>query len=281
MKHILSLSGGKDSTAMLLRILELRETEPNAYPLDEVVNVDTGMEFPQMYEHLEKLKKLVESKGIKYTTLKSNKSFEYLMCEHEYIGKDGILHKGYGWSSPMYRWCTQELKLRVQKKHGNNAQWYIGLAFDEEKRIQRQHNQNHLHPLVDWGWTEQMCLQYCYEKGYDWGGLYEMFHRVSCWCCPLKSIKELQKLYTHFPSLWQKMKDMDSKVRNDFRIDYTLEQLDIRFSYDKEIGDNSISQKDYYEELYKRFKAAGCPKKPRGFNADLKKHRVECKTKSV
>ena len=138
MKHVLSLSGGKDSTAMLLRILELRETEPNAYPLDEVVNVDTGMEFPQMYEHLEKLKTLVESKGITYTTLKSSKSFEYLMCEHEYIGKDNIAKKGYGWASPNSRWCTSNLKTQLLDSHGTNADiWYVGLAFDEAQRVAR------------------------------------------------------------------------------------------------------------------------------------------------
>ena len=42
--HIVRFSGGgKDSTAMLLHMLEL------GMPVNEVVNVDTGMEFPEMY----------------------------------------------------------------------------------------------------------------------------------------------------------------------------------------------------------------------------------------
>ena len=44
--HVVSFSGGKDSTAMLLHMPEL------GMPIDEVVTVDTGMEFPAMYRHI-------------------------------------------------------------------------------------------------------------------------------------------------------------------------------------------------------------------------------------
>ena len=87
----------------------------------------------------------------------------------------------------------------------------IGLAADEQARLNREHNQNpeHRHPLAEWGWTEADCLKYCYEAGFDWGGLYEVFHRVSCWCCPLQSLDELRKLRTHFPDLWAKLLNME------------------------------------------------------------------------
>lgn len=47
--HAVSLSGGKDSTAMLLLMIE------RDMPIDMVLSADTGMEFPEMYEHLAKL----------------------------------------------------------------------------------------------------------------------------------------------------------------------------------------------------------------------------------
>ena len=40
--HVVSFSGGKDSTAMLLRMLEL------GMRVDEILYCDTYMEFPQM-----------------------------------------------------------------------------------------------------------------------------------------------------------------------------------------------------------------------------------------
>lgn len=47
--HAVSLSGGKDSTAMLLLMIE------RDMPINMVLSADTGMEFPEMYEHLAKL----------------------------------------------------------------------------------------------------------------------------------------------------------------------------------------------------------------------------------
>lgn len=49
MKYIASVSFGKDSLAMLLRLLEENE------PLDEVVFYDTGMEFKAIYKIRDKI----------------------------------------------------------------------------------------------------------------------------------------------------------------------------------------------------------------------------------
>lgn len=68
---VVSFSGGKDSTAMLLRMIELGEK------IDEVITCDTYKEFPAMYRHLDKVKAIVENAGIKYTKLKNEKSFDY------------------------------------------------------------------------------------------------------------------------------------------------------------------------------------------------------------
>lgn len=49
MKYIVNLSGGKDSTAMLLMLLE------KACPIDYIIFADTGKDFPQMRTHIERL----------------------------------------------------------------------------------------------------------------------------------------------------------------------------------------------------------------------------------
>ena len=48
---VLSLSGGKDSTALGLEWLKRHQQDPVTYPLHEVIYCDTGMEFPAMVEH--------------------------------------------------------------------------------------------------------------------------------------------------------------------------------------------------------------------------------------
>ena len=74
--HAVSLSGGKDSSAMLLLMIE------RGMPIDLVLHADTGMEFPEMYEHLQKLDEhLYQERGLHITTLRHPKGFEWLMLE--------------------------------------------------------------------------------------------------------------------------------------------------------------------------------------------------------
>lgn len=209
-----SFSGGKDSTAMLLRMIELGEH------IDEVINIDTGMEFPAMYDHIERVRRIVEDHGITYTTLRGEHTYEYYLLEVPIKSEKYGDHHGYGWTSVNCRWCTQLLKLKPLAQHlkdlrdGYNVIECIGLACDETKRLSRTHNtnKNHRHPLVEWGWSESDALEYCRNLGFDWGGLYDLFNRVSCWCCPLASISELRKLWKHYPELWKKLEEWETQM---------------------------------------------------------------------
>jgi 3'-phosphoadenosine 5'-phosphosulfate sulfotransferase (PAPS reductase)/FAD synthetase len=91
--------------------------------------------------------------------------------------------------------------------------------------------QNIKYPLVDLKMTEEDCLKYCYNKGFDWNKLYDYFNRVSCWCCPYSSLNELRNLYIYYPELWIKLKQMDKKSNNQFRLDWSLSDLELRFKY--------------------------------------------------
>lgn len=111
--HAVSLSGGKDSTAMLLLMIE------RDMPIDMVLSADTGMEFPEMYEHLAKLDEhLFRERGIHITTLRHPKGFEYLMFDEpkqkprslENRARLGIPPYGNGWPGIRVRWCTGQLK---------------------------------------------------------------------------------------------------------------------------------------------------------------------------
>ena len=97
MKHIVSFSGGKDSTAMVLRLIE------EDWPLDEIVFFDTGWEFPQMHEHIDRFEQYI---GRPITRLHPRESFDFKMCEKPIIrnkkscpmhGK--VYRYGNGWPS--------------------------------------------------------------------------------------------------------------------------------------------------------------------------------------
>ena len=76
--HIVSFSGGKDSTAMLLRMIEEK------MPIDEVIFCDSGMEFPSVYDHIEKIKQVLAANHIIFTVLKPEHSFEWYMYIHRW-----------------------------------------------------------------------------------------------------------------------------------------------------------------------------------------------------
>lgn len=79
MKHIVQLSGGKDSTAMLLMMLERN------MPVDEILFCDTGVEFPAMYEHL---KRVEQYTGRQITRLKAKHDFYWwFWCNQKVKGK--------------------------------------------------------------------------------------------------------------------------------------------------------------------------------------------------
>jgi 3'-phosphoadenosine 5'-phosphosulfate sulfotransferase (PAPS reductase)/FAD synthetase len=217
---VASFSGGKDSTAMVLRMMELGED------LDEVIFCDTGMEFPAMYDHIMKVRKAVESEGVKFTVLEPEHSFEWLMLEKPIESKKYGHYSGQSWPSMHVRWCTRYLKAEVSDRHLTDLRerygevtLCTGLAADEGRRIERRTNAGHRHPLAEWGWTEDMCLGYCYGRGYDWHdpsvgkGLYEIFSRTSCWICPLGTIDNFRQLRRWYPELWAKIGDMEVRLR--------------------------------------------------------------------
>ena len=230
-RHIASFSGGKDSTAMVLRLIE------EDWPLDEIVFFDTGWEFPQMIEHVDKFEQYI---GRPITRLKPHIDFRHWMLHREIIARKGPLkgkvHRiGNGWPSMSRRWCTSKKVQTIERNIQKDAVRYIGIAADEAKR-QGSYNQkkyNTQYPLIKWDMSENDCLYYCYDRGFDWGGLYTHFQRVSCFCCPLQRLGELRKLRHRFPELWAKMLAWEDEMERPLRgfKDYaTVHDLDARFA---------------------------------------------------
>lgn len=253
---VASFSGGKDSTAIVLRMIELGEL------VDEVVCCDTYKEFPAMYRHIEKVRTVVEKAGIKFTLMKSEKSFDYLMFDHQVKPRAKTIKKntqGYSWPYFRNRWCTAKLKIDVINRYLKalrdlyDVVQLIGIASDEQSRLDRENNQNekHRHPLIEWGWDEATALQYCYSNGYDWEGLYELFARVSCWCCPLQPLGELRKLRKQFPELWEELQDMDRRTWRTFTSGYTAEDLEKRFEFEEDRVSKglSITNREFHNQL--------------------------------
>lgn len=236
---VVSLSGGKDSTAQLLKLLEY-----NMY-IDEVVYVDVEKEMPEMKKHIQDLKELVEWHNIKFTHLTPEYSFDYWLGHHVKTRGKNKGKIGYGWPDHMNRWCTSQLKQQtisryyreLRKKYDTVE--FIGYAADELERTKKNNDDRIKEfPLVLWDMEEKDALQYCYNKGLNWGGLYEKFDRVSCYLCPLSRLGELKYIFEDYPELWLEMRMLDDMSYRDFRSDYTLAELEHKFL------------QEFYEELF-------------------------------
>jgi len=221
---MLSFSGGKDSTALLLMMLE-KGIEPG-----EIVFFNTGWEFPEMLEHIRRVEEYI---GRRIVRLQPEKPFDYWMFEHKLTTKNRC---GYGFPTIKSRWCTR-IKLDTLTKFWvkmGKPNFYLGIAYDEQHRIKgRLLKNNKKFPLVDWKITEKQALQYCYSRGFDWGGLYNYFRRVSCWCCPFRRLSELRNLRRFYPNLWQRLMEMEERSWNKFRQDYSVFDLEERFKQEE------------------------------------------------
>lgn len=211
-RHIASVSFGKDSLAMLLLILE------RGLPLDEVVFYDTGMEFKAIYDTRDRVLPLLTEHGVRYTELRPPRPFVFDMLDKPVNSKKNGLHYGYSWCGGCARWgtaCKTHTLDQHAKEAGKNVIQYIGIAADEPKRLERLALRK-VAPLAKFGFTESDALRYCYERGFVWEEngirLYDILDRVSCWCCANKNLKELRNIHDYLPEYWERLKALQRRT---------------------------------------------------------------------
>ncbi|MCK5393102.1 MAG: phosphoadenosine phosphosulfate reductase family protein [Candidatus Omnitrophica bacterium] len=229
MKKIISFSGGKDSTALLLLMIK------KAIPFDEIIFCDTGMEYPEVYNHIDLIKKRLK---LNITRLQSKKSFEYWLADHVKQKGKNKGKKGYGWPDHRVRWCAKSLKINVIKSYlqkynskENKIIEYHGITWDERSRMKKNNDGRNIeYPLCKYKYSQKDTLSLCLKNGYDWEGLYSKFSRANCYCCPLQTLNDLKMLYLSYPKLWKKMKMLDKGSWRKFRKDYTILELEGKFN---------------------------------------------------
>lgn len=211
MNTILSISWGKDSLAMLLMMID------GGIKIDEAVFYDTGMEFDAIYKMRDRALPLLKAHGIKYTELKPDYDFIWKMFDKPVNGSKNGFHFGYSWCGGRCRWgTTDKLKALDQYAEERGAEMFVGIAADEQKRLERERKPYKRFYLAEAGKTEVDCLKYCYEHGFYWEEngvrLYEILDRVSCWCCANKNLKELKNIYQFLPEYWERLKGLQART---------------------------------------------------------------------
>jgi hypothetical protein len=189
-RHVLNVSGGKDSSAMaLLMAGRVKGLEHFRHDGMEYVFCDTQKELPETYEYLARLEAELGSKIIR---LNAKAGFDHW---HKVFG--GYL------PSPQNRWCTKMLKLKPFEAHvgHDNVVSYVGLRADEDRvgYISKKPNIKTRYPLKEagidydgviqiledsglglptfmkWGRTNSGCTFCFFQTPYEWAKLLETY----------------------------------------------------------------------------------------------------------
>ena len=225
-KHIVSWSGGKDSSAMLIRMVE------EGMPIDDIVFIEVmatptlGGELPEMYEYIGKMERYI---GRKITVVRSVLDFDTVF--HQAYQKGQRTGTIYGFPLTCGAWCNDRLKLRTIRKHyktyGEHIR-YIGIAADELKRLARLEACCRA-PLAEWGMTEQDCVDFL-KKREMLNPLYQKFKRLGCWFCVKQGLASLCVLRRDYPEYWAMLLEWDKESPRTFKPRYTVSELEQRFS---------------------------------------------------
>ena len=212
-EHILSLSYGKDSMACLGAIEQL------GWPLDRIVTADVWAtdtipaDLPPMVEFKARADKIIKERwGIEVEHVHSKWTFESrFYSKISERAKEGYAGRTMGWPLMLGSWCSRDLKIS-KLAGGKDCVNYIGIAADEPNRFGQLSNKT-VSPLVEIGWDEFLCRNWCAGNGLL-SPIYTSSTRGGCWFCPKQPISQLRLLRENYPDLWALMLkwDKDSPV---------------------------------------------------------------------
>ena len=235
MDHILSLSYGKDSLGCLGAIEKL------GWPLDRIVHAEVWAtdtipaDLPLMVEFKAKADEIIKERwGIEVEHIRSKNTYENVFYRIRLETTNTAPGKIRGWPRTLGAWCNSAVKmppLKSLEKCGNIV--YIGIAADEPNRF---HNLSDIKksPLVEAGWTEADCHQWCEENDLL-SPIYTAATRGGCWFCHNQGVNQLRLLRKNYPELWALMLKWDNDSTVIFKADgHTVHDFDRRFQMEDE-----------------------------------------------
>lgn len=196
-KHVLGLSGGRDSAALAVY---MRQHYPN---LDiEYFFTDTGKELPEVYEYLGRLEGFL---GQPILRLNPDRDFGFWLKQYN----DFL-------PSPQTRWCTRQLKLRPFERwlrpmlnDGMTVYSYVAIRSDEEYREGYSSKSDKLIvslPFKEAGIDKASVLDILESAGLGLPRYYEWRTRSGCTFCFYQQKIEWVRLKERHPKAFEEAK---------------------------------------------------------------------------
>ena len=200
---VVSMSGGKDSTACALALREA------GIPF-RMVFADTGWEAPETYAHLDHLREKLGPIDV--------------------VGVDGgmvaKIHARAGFPARMQRWCTRELKLRPLRKYhdaieaaGNETVCVVGVRAAESAARAKMRAWEDDETWGGWmwrpilSWSVEDVLAIHHRHGVEVHPLYKRGHeRVGCFPCIFANKEEVRLIAEHAPERIDQIRGLERWV---------------------------------------------------------------------
>lgn len=214
-RHIVPVSGGKDSSALAVY---LRQRNPEIE--FEYVFSDTGVELPETYDYLDRLENVL---GIEIHRVSALDLFD-VAEKHGRTAFDIALYEHFAGflPSPRARWCTRIMKIAPFERFvgTDRAYSYIGIRADENRSgylgsgtagakpvvISERPNITPVYPYRDDGIDLAEVGRILDSAGLGLPEYYEWRSRSGCYFCFYQQIGEWQGLKERHPELYEKSK---------------------------------------------------------------------------
>ena len=213
-RHILALSGGKDSSALAVY---LRDKVPQL----EYVFCDTGVELEETHEYLTKLESFL---NIKIHTISATKGFDFYLNMFSGVLPDANT-----------RWCTRMLKIKPYEKFigDDSVVSYVGIRADEPHRqgyISGKPGVTTVFPFAEDGLVKSDIYRILEDCGLGLPSYYQWRSRSGCYFCFFQQKLEWVGLLENHRELFNQAQayekiDPDTGERFTWMQDESLEEL--------------------------------------------------------
>ncbi len=189
-RHVLGISGGKDSAALAIYI---RDNHPEIHEKVEYFFTDTGAELEEVYDFLDKLEAYL---GKTIERLTQERGFEHFLTMHNnYL------------PSPRQRWCTLMMKIKPFEAFVKDdpVVTYVGIRADENREgyVSQKPTIQAVFPFVEDGLVRDDIFQML-EDTVGIPEYYEWRSRSGCYFCFFQRQDEWLGLKRRHPDLFAK-----------------------------------------------------------------------------
>lgn len=202
-KHVLGISGGKDSAALAVFV---RQNYPE---LDiEYFFTDTGKELPEVYEFLGRLEGFL---GKPIVRLNPRRDFDFWLREYKHF-----------LPSAQTRWCTRQLKLAPFEQWikpmliaGDTVTSYVAIRADEEYREGYTSKHERLKvrlPFREAGIDKKAVMDILESSGVGIPLYYDWRSRSGCTFCFFQQKIEWVRLKERHPKAFEEAKQYEKNA---------------------------------------------------------------------